>query len=121
MQLIYLHFPIVNTFEVYAIETYEVRMWLNEIFRTFENSKLQQPVFIHCLSGKDRTGIVVGIILSFIGIDRQAIIEEYLLSDGETKKEMFVDALEGLKNPEKYFERIKINAVINNLKLWYLY
>lgn len=34
----------------------------------------------HCTAGKDRTGIVVATVLSALGVDRQTIIEDYLLT-----------------------------------------
>ena len=115
-----LHFPISNDYEKYHTHTYEVRMWLNDVFSTFENSELVQPVFVHCLSGKDRTGIVIGIMLMLIGLDRKIILEEYLLSDGDVREELFIGALDGIGDPAGYFDRIEFEKVVSNLKEWYL-
>jgi protein-tyrosine phosphatase len=35
---------------------------------------------VHCAAGKDRTGVVVAIALAEVGVDRQAIIDDYALS-----------------------------------------
>ena len=35
------------------------------------------PILIHCTQGKDRTGIVVAIILSALGLDKSVIYEDY--------------------------------------------
>lgn len=35
------------------------------------------PALIHCSAGKDRTGMLVALILSILGVDREAIIEDY--------------------------------------------
>lgn len=36
---------------------------------------------IHCTAGKDRTGVGAAIILSVLGVDRQTIIHDYLISN----------------------------------------
>jgi hypothetical protein len=40
-----------------------------------------------------------------------AIVEEYLLSEGEIKKEQIRSALENLEPLEKYFHRSDLNVV----------
>jgi protein-tyrosine phosphatase len=37
-------------------------------------------VLVHCAAGKDRTGVVVALLLSVAGVDRDAIAEDYALS-----------------------------------------
>jgi len=37
-------------------------------------------VLVHCAAGKDRTGVVVALVLSVAGVDRDAIAEDYALS-----------------------------------------
>ena len=39
------------------------------------------PVLIHCSAGKDRSGIAVALILEAIGVNRETIMEEYLLTN----------------------------------------
>ena len=53
----YFHFPMSNKVEKYDTSQKEVKVWLNQIVAIFENPNLKFPVFIHCLSGKDRTGL----------------------------------------------------------------
>jgi len=38
------------------------------------------PVLVHCSAGKDRTGVVCALILSMLGVDRDTIMEDYLLT-----------------------------------------
>jgi protein-tyrosine phosphatase len=44
------------------------------------------PVLFHCTVGKDRTGILAGIILSVLGVDDRDIIEEYTLTAPHMEK-----------------------------------
>jgi protein tyrosine/serine phosphatase len=37
-------------------------------------------VLVHCAAGKDRTGVVVALLLSIAGVDAEAIAEDYALS-----------------------------------------
>jgi protein-tyrosine phosphatase len=40
-----------------------------------------RPVLTHCFAGKDRTGFVVATVLEAVGVDRDAIIADYLRSN----------------------------------------
>jgi protein-tyrosine phosphatase len=46
------------------------------------------PILIHCNAGKDRAGVAVTLILESLGVDRETIMEEYLLTNeiGRTEK-----------------------------------
>jgi len=115
-----LHFPIYNDYEKYNTTVPEVRQWLNEIFKTFENPELPMPLFIHCLSGKDRTGIVVGTLLMLLEMSRDVIVEEYLLSDGDVRIDMFNKALDGIGKPEIYFRKLDLMKINSNLTNWFV-
>lgn len=39
------------------------------------------PALINCTAGKDRTGVAVALVLAMIGVEREAIIGDYLKSD----------------------------------------
>ncbi|MCU1629458.1 MAG: protein-tyrosine-phosphatase [Pseudonocardia sp.] len=38
------------------------------------------PALVHCAAGKDRTGTLVAMVLDAVGVEREAIIEDYALS-----------------------------------------
>jgi protein-tyrosine phosphatase len=40
-----------------------------------------RPVLAHCFAGKDRTGFIVGVVLEGIGVDRDAILADYIRSN----------------------------------------
>ena len=39
------------------------------------------PVVFHCTAGKDRTGFAAALLLSALGVDRDTIMEDYLLTN----------------------------------------
>ncbi|MCR4741931.1 MAG: tyrosine-protein phosphatase [Treponema sp.] len=43
-------------------------------------------VIFHCSAGKDRTGLIAALLLSFLGVDRRDIIQDYLLTNLITKR-----------------------------------
>ena len=40
-----------------------------------------QPVLVHCTAGKDRTGLTVALTLAAVGVEREAVIADYALSE----------------------------------------
>ncbi len=110
----YYHFPLENKIEKYHTEQKEVRRWLNGIVKLFEQEELAYPVLIHCLSGKDRTGIVVAALLMIAGISPEVIVQEYLISEGEVSEELILVALKGMSQHD-YFNRVDVEKVKTNL------
>jgi protein-tyrosine phosphatase len=45
------------------------------------------PVLIHCNAGKDRAGVAVTLILEALGVDRETIMEEFLLTNEISRTE----------------------------------
>jgi protein-tyrosine phosphatase len=57
------------------------------------------PILIHCNAGKDRAGVAVTLILESLGVDRETIMEEYLLTNeiGRTEKKAVLLSRESKK------------------------
>ena len=57
------------------------------------------PILIHCNAGKDRAGVAVTLILESLGVDRETIMEEYLLTNeiGRTEKKAILLSRESKK------------------------
>lgn len=41
-----------------------------------------RPSVVHCLAGKDRTGMSIALLLSALGVDREAVLDDYELTSG---------------------------------------
>ncbi len=50
------------------------------------------PIVFHCTAGKDRTGFAAALLLSAMGVDRDTVMEDYLLSNTLYRRD---PALEG--------------------------
>lgn len=55
------------------------------------------PLIIHCSAGKDRTGVVIAIILDLVGVNSNEIVRDYMesglrLGDDQHFRNMFSDA-----------------------------
>ncbi len=111
----YFHFPMSNKIEKYDTTQKEVRTWLNAIMRLFENPTISYPVLIHCLSGKDRTGIVVAAMLLILGVDKNVICQEYMLSDGDVDEELITMSMKGMEPLENYFNRVDLVKIKGNI------
>jgi protein-tyrosine phosphatase len=46
----------------------------------------QRPVITHCFAGKDRTGFTVATVLEAIGVDRDAILTDFLRSNDAVRQ-----------------------------------
>lgn len=115
------HFPISNDYEKYETAVPEVRAWLRSVVRTVEQG-IRYPLYIHCHSGKDRTGVAVAALLLILGIPEPVIIEEYLLSEGEVCETRIRTAIEGMRDLNRYFDGTDLETVRKYLtderKIW---
>lgn len=53
------------------------------------------PILFHCAAGKDRTGVGAAIILSLLGISREVIIEDYLITQKELSEKVELSMVGG--------------------------
>lgn len=104
-----IHLPRPNTADVYRTEGRDVRRWLNAVVSAFAGA--EAPVLLHCTSGKDRTGVAVAALLSIAGVPEPLIVDEYLLSDGEVRRDWIAAALAGIRGRPDYFSRAGDAAV----------
>ena len=81
----------------------------------------------HCTAGKDRTGIIAALLLAFLGVDRETIIKDYLLTNKNVriKSNLVYVALLLTKGNHKLASKIKhycmaepgfINASLSQLE-----
>ncbi len=52
-----------------------------------------QPLLIHCMGGKDRTGIGAALILSALGVPEETIFEDYMLSAESVPLRIWLNSL----------------------------
>jgi protein-tyrosine phosphatase len=55
-------------------------------------ARSELPVVVHCAAGKDRTGIAIAVLLGWLGVPRQLIVEDYLLTNEAGNFEAFIQA-----------------------------
>jgi protein-tyrosine phosphatase len=48
------------------------------------------PLVVHCAAGKDRTGVAVAVLLAALGVSRETILEDYLLTNEVGDFERFI-------------------------------
>jgi protein-tyrosine phosphatase len=111
----YVHAPISNEFEKYETGTREVRAWLRAALAVLERDTTKYPVLFHCTSGKDRSAVVIAALLRILEIPRELIVEEYLWSEGRVERQWVEGALDGIGDPERYFDRLDLGAIRRNV------
>lgn len=69
-----------------------------------------QPVLVHCSAGKDRTGVVVAMVLSLLGVADEVIAEDYHLTSAFLAEE-FTHAVEQLQAATGLGQRLNVQAL----------
>jgi len=96
------HQPIDDNVDHIAYSTTHPRtaLWVRGVLDCMQNAV--PPILIHCRSGKDRTGVIVGALLMLLRneygacLQQEMIMREYELTSDGLKTEQFMDALAGL-------------------------
>jgi protein-tyrosine phosphatase len=78
--------------------------------RTIE-SGVSYPLYVHCLSGRDRTGVVIAAMLTIVGFSKEQVLEEYFLSEGMEDRDQIYIAMAGFSQLENYFSGIDLTKV----------
>lgn len=52
----------------------------------FTCAQLGEPVYVHCSGGKDRAGVMSLLVLTVLGASREAILEDYVLTNIDREK-----------------------------------
>ena len=42
---------------------------------------VKAPLVVHCAAGKDRTGVAIAVLLRALGVPKETVIEDYLLTN----------------------------------------
>jgi protein-tyrosine phosphatase len=69
------HLKFTDSTDTYDIKQSPTAAWISSVLQKIIVSK--PPVYIHCTSGKDRTGVVVACLLHVLGIPDDVILKEY--------------------------------------------
>ena len=62
-----LHAPTANMLDCYQCDHWEVRRWITEVIVGMVQARPKRT-YIHCHSGRDRTGVIVAAILIVLGV-----------------------------------------------------
>jgi protein-tyrosine phosphatase len=65
--------------EIYRVLPYEQKGSYSELLGRIARGRI--PILFNCSAGKDRTGLATALILSILGVPREVIVEDYLLSN----------------------------------------
>ena len=105
----YLHFPTKNGAHDYDTTAKSLRLWIRQVISALcELQVADMPLYVHCRSGKDRTGVIVGIILLILGFPVEDVVQEYLRSqEGDISETGIRTALAPYASPQQREKEFK--------------
>lgn len=87
------------------------------------SDKKNHPVCFYCTAGKDRTGLIAMLVLLCLGVEREAIINDYVISDSVyadlDDKDAMVGALQQQQLDPERFLRAPRNVMETTMDLLY--
>lgn len=95
-----------------AYKTMPFHPMLKEVFELMKEGK---TILFHCSAGKDRTGVIVAIVLKLLGIREKYILEDYLLSNKGRKERLLIRAKAKNYNEKQTTAFLKSNMVSEEL------
>lgn len=109
----YLHVPAEDGVENYDTRQRRVRLWLGKALSALAGPKISWPVYVHCTSGRDRTGVVVAAVLLSIDVPREVVAEEYMLNEGADRASIDL-AIDGILEwlPVLEVDRTRLRAAL---------
>ena len=73
--------PTTDLAEVYRGSLSRNRAHIVQIMRAVAEAPADRPVVVHCQAGKDRTGVLVALLLELVGVPREVIAADYAVSE----------------------------------------
>ena len=64
-----------------------------EAYRALASGEADAGFLVHCAAGKDRTGIFCALILDELGVDRDTIVADYLLTNEAVDFDALIPAI----------------------------
>ena len=72
------------------------------------------PIVVHCLAGKDRTGVIIALVLGLLGVDDDTVAEDYSLSNLAMGK--LRERAEAMANPSRPVRDPAVSAEVFSAK-----
>lgn len=98
-----IHLPAEDSIGNYSTNKPKVKRWMNSVVQAISCSDIY-PLLIHCSVGRDRTGVIVALILACLDIAKEVIVEDYLLSEGVDGPQRIEAALNGFGAVEDFIQ-----------------
>lgn len=111
----YLRAPIDDRNDVYTLSHRNTRAWLNRALGLLAADEVAMPCYIHCTAGKDRTGVVIAMLLKLCGVPDALIVQEYRLSEGEIQPARLAAELAVIDDVTRYLRKVDVEALRHKL------
>lgn len=70
---------------LYCLILDTAKLYIHHVFKIMSHAG-NLPLVVHCTHGKDRTGLIVALLLLLLGVEEDAVIEDYAMSFSELKE-----------------------------------